>query len=196
MPIILAIVLAVIILILFAPLRFVLTFENSDFSAKVVLAGVPVYSYKSDSENKEKKSSKKSVDVAVEDKVKSFERDTLSLGEKIKAITSVSRLGARLLNKYVCIKNFTLRLRIGTGDAATTAVSVGLIWAAIYNLLGIVGRIVYIDNHSVEITPDYTGQVYFAEGKCIIKSRVAYIIIIAITILLKINSLRGKEDKK
>ena len=193
MTVILGVVLAAIILILFAPLRLILSFENSDFRAKVVLAGIPVYTYKG-------KKDKKSIDEAVEDRVKLLEKDTLSLGEKIKGLVGASRLAARLLGKYTSIKNFSLKLLIGTGDAATTAVSVGLSWAAIYNLLGIVGRIVYIDNHSVEISPDYSGQVFSAEGKCIIKSRIVYIIIIAITILLKIKSRnhpsmeKGKED--
>lgn len=185
MGVILGVVLAVIILILFAPLKLSLSFENSRFRAKVVLAGIPIYTYKG-------KKDKKSVDEAVEDRVKSLEKDTLSLGEKIKHLASVSRLAARLLGKYTFIKDFGLKLSIGTGDAATTAVSVGLGWAAIYNLLGILGRIVSIDNHSVEISPDYSRQVFSAEGKCIIKSRIVYIIIIAITILLKIKS--RKED--
>ncbi len=187
MAVILGVVLTVIILILFAPLKLSLSFENSDFRAKVVLAGIPIYTYKG-------KKDKKSIDEAVEDKVKSLEKDTLSLGKKIKTLVSVSRLAARLLGKYTSIKNFSLKLSIGTGDAATTAVSVGIGWAAIYNLLGIVGRIVYIDNHSVEISPDYSNQVFCAEGKCIIKSRIVYIIIIAITILLKIKPRKGKED--
>ncbi len=185
MTVILAAMLAVIILILFAPLRLSLSFKNSDFRAKIVLAGIPMYTYKG-------KKDKKSIDEAVEDRVKSLEKDTLSLGEKIKRIASISRLAAKLLGKYTSIKNFSLKLSIGTGDAASTAVSVGLSWAAIYNLLGIVGRIVSIDNHSVEISPDYSRHVFSSEGKCIIKSRIVYIIIIAITILLKIKS--SKED--
>ena len=182
-----AVVLAVIHLILFAPLRLILSFENSKFRAKVVLAGIPIYTYKG-------KKDKKSIDEAVEDKVKSLEKDTLSFGEKIKGIVSASRLAAKLLGKYTSVKDFSLKLSIGTGDAATTAVSVGIGWAAVYNLLGTVGRIVYIDNHSVEISPDYSKQVFSADGKCIIKSRIVYIIIIAITILLKIKPQKGKED--
>ena len=187
MAVILAVLLAVIILILFAPLRLILSFENSNFRAKVVLAGIPVYTYRG-------KKHKKSVDGAVEDKVKLLEKETLSLGKKIKGFVNASRLAARLLGKYTSIKDFSLRLSIGTGDAATTAVSVGIGWAAIYNLLGIVGRIVYIDNHSVEITPDYSKQVFSADGKCIIKSRIVYIIIIVISFLMKIKSRKGKED--
>ena len=50
--------------------------------------------------------------------------------------------------------------------------------------MGIVGRIVSIDNHSVEISPDYSRQVFSSEGQCIIKSRIVYIIIIYITIYI------------
>ena len=52
MTVILAILLAVIILILIAPLRLILSFENSDFRAKLSLAGIPVYTYKGKKDKK------------------------------------------------------------------------------------------------------------------------------------------------
>ena len=52
----------------------------------------------------------------------------------------------------------------------------------------------YIDNHDVEITPVYNETMLSIDGECIIESRIVYIIFIAITILIKINSRKGKEE--
>ena len=194
MWVILSIILAILILILFAPLKLVLSFKNTDISAKLSLAGIPVYVKKSDSAKKENKSSKKNVDETIEDKVKSIEKDALSFGEKIELLVTVFKTTAKLAGRYVTIKDLKLAISVGTGDAASTAVGTGILWAAVYNLIGIVGRIIPIDSHSVEISPDYGEENYQADGVCIFKSRVAYIIIILITILLNINPKKGKED--
>lgn len=99
-----------------------------------------------------------------------------------------------ILGRYVQVKSIELNIKVGTSDAATTAIGVGALWAAVYSLIGVVASIVTVDKHNVNIVPDYVNAVFSLNGKCIIRSRVVYIIIIAITILMKINPKKGKEE--
>ena len=54
--------------------------------------------------------------------------------------------------------------------------------------------IMELKEHSVDIAPDYVNPTFSFNGKCILKSRVVYIIIIAVTILKIINPEKGKEE--
>lgn len=179
------IILAILVLLLIAPLKVLIQYEDGDFKLNVYFYGIKVFSLK----EKEKETSDEP-----EKKAEKFKDDTNKLAFKLSDIIDLYKTSVRLLKKYVSIVSVKLKIKVGTGDAATTAISTGALWAVVYNLLGIVGRIMYIDKHKVEITPDYSKASFNAEGECIIKSRVVYIIIIAITILFKIKSLKGKEE--
>ncbi len=100
----------------------------------------------------------------------------------------------RLLKKYAFIKILDLYIKVGTSDAATTAIATGTLWASVYSLIGVIAGIVPVEKHNVNIVPDYVNAVFTLNGKCIIKSRVVHIIIIAVTILKKINPQKGKEE--
>lgn len=179
------IILVILVLLLIAPLKVLLEYENEKFKLNVFLYGIKVFSMK----KKEKKTPK-----SPQGKAEKFEKDANKLAFKLLDILELYRTAVRLLKKFVSLDSVNLKIRIGTGDAATTAISTGALWAAVYNILGIIGRIMYINSHKVEITPDYSDESFIADGKCIIKSRVVYIIIIAILILFKIKSLKGKEE--
>ncbi len=178
---ILAVILIILLLLLLAPLKVVSEYDEKKFKLNVYLYGVKVFSLKkkdaassASPEEKAEKVKKKSEDVAL----------------KISDILKLSKTTLRLLKKYVSVTLIKLDIIIGTGDAATTAVNTGALWAAVYGLIGVIGRIVYIDSHKVNISPDYAQSIFDIKGKCIIKSRVVYIIIIAITILMKFNTLK------
>lgn len=178
--------LAVIIIafILCAPARAELAFKDKKAWGRIFLWKIPIYkiSPKSKKEDETKKTP--------QEKVKSFEKSSKKLGEKIKEFASLCRTAVKLLRKFVKLERVSLDISVGTGDAATTAISTGALWAAVYTLLGIIGKIIYIDKHDVKINPDYSRAALCAEGECIIRSRIVYIIIIAITILVKIKSLK------
>ena len=182
---IISVILILLILLLIAPVKVLIQYENEKLKLNVFLYGIKVFSLKKEEASPPKEP---------EEKVEKFEKDTKKLSLKFSDTLNLCKTAVRLLRKYVSVKCVELRINVGTGDAASTAISTGILWAAVYNLLGIVGRIMYIDKHTVEISPVYVGQVFDATGKCIIKSRVVYIIIIAISILFKIKSLKGKEE--
>ncbi len=183
--IIITVILVLFVLLLFAPLKFVAEYENGELRYNIYFCGIKVSSSKKQEKSPPKDSS---------EKAEKFKENVDSLSLKLSDIIKLCKTAVRLLKKYVSVKEIRLGIKVGTGDAALTAISTGALWAAVYNLIGLVGRIMYIDNHKVEITPDYQNALFEAHGKCIISSRVVYIIIIAITILLKIKSL--KEEVK
>lgn len=184
---IIAAILIILICILFLPLKVVASYKEKKTAVRIYLGGVRVFRLKL--KEKGEKPSK-----TPDEKVEKLEKDTRSLGEKIKHFADIFKTAVRLLRRYVSIHNINLKIDVGTGEAATTAVSSGVLWGAIYGLLGIIGSIVYINRHNVKINPVYTNAAFSIEGECIIKSRIAYIIFIAITILIKIKSRKGKEE--
>ena len=96
-------------------------------------------------------------------------------------------------DKYLNVKELTVNLTVGTGDAATTAVSVGVLWGIVYNFIGALGLFLYIDNPNVSVNPDYSESKFKSKVQCIISTRIVYIIIIMISILIK-NKVRRKKN--
>lgn len=182
-------IIAIIVLLLFLPLKVVFSYHEKVFSTKVFIFGVRVFKHSPKPKNKKDKKKDNA-----EDMVKKAEKSVGNLGERIRHYASVSKKATTLARKYAKIKSIRLRMKIGVGDAPSTAISTGIIWGQVYTLIGIIGSIMYIDNHDVEITPVYNESVLSLDGECIIESRIVYIIFIAITILIKINSRKGKEE--
>ena len=188
---IIAAILAIIVCILFLPLKLQVNYKEKQLKIVVFILGIPVYRLSPDIKSgKKEKDSKSNSPERVED----VEKDVLTLTERIEHYAEIYNNTVKLLRKYVGIDNVELKIDIGTGDAATTAVGTGLLWSAAYRLISIIGSIMYINNHNVQINPVYTNTAFSLDGKCIIKSKIAYIIFIAITILMKIKSRKGKEE--
>jgi len=182
-------IIAIIVLLLFLPLRIVFSYHEKVLSTKIFILGIRVF--KHSPKPKDKKDKKKE---NPDETVKKAEKNVGKLGERVRHYASVSKKATTLARKYAKIKNISLRMKIGVGDAPSTAISTGIMWGQVYTLIGIIGSIMYIDNHNVEITPVYDESVLSLDGECIIESRIVYIIFIAITILIKINSRKGKEE--
>ncbi len=182
-------IIAIIILLLFLPLKIVFSYHEKVFSTKVFILGVRVFKHSPKPKNKKDKKKDNA-----EETVKKAEKSVGKLGERIRHYASVSKKATTLARKYAKIKSICLRMKLGVGDAPSTAISTGIMWGQVYTLIGIIGSIMYIDNHDVEITPVYNESVLSLDGECIIESRIVYIIFIAITILIKINSRKGKEE--
>lgn len=183
---ILAVILILLAFLLFGPLKAVVSYKDGKTEIKVYLFNFIVFK-KGDRKASAKKKEKKPDSKQFEEKTKSFTK-------KLKEFISIYKTAVKLLKKYVTAEKFRLDITVGTGDAALTAISTGALWAAVYGMLGVIGNIVYIGKHNVQIVPDYANTVFSADGECIIKTRPVYIIIIVITILMKIKSLKGKEE--
>lgn len=67
------------------------------------------------------------------------------------------------LRKKFTVKLFSLRVRMGLGDAADTGLATGAGYAAIYNILGTIDRLFVLKKHEVVITPVFQGMGFEAE---------------------------------
>ena len=180
---IIAAILIVLICILFLPLKAELVYKEQ-MSIRIFFSGIPVY--KTILKGKEKETTK-----VPEEKAKKLEKNSKKLGEKIDDFRAFYKMTVKLLKKHVSLEKINIKVNFGTGEAASTAVLTGILWGALYGLVGRLGHICYIKKHNVDITPIYNEAKFSFEGKCIFKSSLAYIIFIAITILIKIKSRRS-----
>lgn len=185
---IIAAILIILICILFLPLKVEASFAEKQLLVRCFVGGIPVCRINPLQKEEQAET------AAPDKKAYEFEKNSKTLGEKIKQFAELFKTAVKLLRKYVSIDSVSIKINVGTGDASTTAVSTGILWGAVYGLLGITGSIMYIKKHDVQITPVYENTVFSFDGKCIIKSRIVYIIFIAITILMKIKSRKGKEE--
>ena len=180
----------IIIFILCAPVRAQLSFKDQKASGKLYLWKIPIYK-KSVKEKKAEGRTKSSP----EEKVKTFQKSSKKLSERIRTFSELRRNTVRLIKKYIKLETVSVDISFGTGEAASTAIGVGLLWGAVYSVLGNLGRIIFVNKHDIKINPDYQKATFKTEGKCIIRSRIVYIIIIAITILIKIKFRRNKNGR-
>lgn len=63
----------------------------------------------------------------------------------------------RYLKKKFTIRLFSLRVRMGLGDAADTGIVTGGAYAAVYGILGTADRYFILKKHEVVITPVFQG---------------------------------------
>lgn len=178
-----AFVLILFIFILFLPVKIETGFENKNTFLEIYIGKFRVHK----NQKKRKAEPREPQKEAGE-----FEKKTKSFTKKIKEFSSLCTRAARLLKKYVHLEEISLDVTLGTGDAPTTAIGTGGLWAVSYALVGAVGKIMQPEKYNVLVTPDYSETKFRAKGKCILKSRIVYIIIIAISILTKIKAF-GEE---
>ena len=113
--------------------------------------------------------------------------------EKIRRFYEIHTKLSRHTKKYLNVEKFTIKIEVGTGDAATTAISVGALWAVVYNFIGALGMIVYIDNPDTEIVPNYQETEFKTNARCIISCRIVHIIFIIISFF---NNKTNRRKKK
>lgn len=176
------------LIFLMLPLKVYIEYADGKLVFKIKIAGITL---KKKGKRKQEQAPKKETP---QEKKKAFDKDTLSLHNKASQISELCKTTCRLGRKYIKNEKLSVNISMGTGDAATTAVGIGALWAVVYGLIAIISKIVIIDNHKVDITPDYSEASFKANAECILSSRIVYIIIIAITILIKLKPLKGKEE--
>ena len=179
-------ILVILLCILFLPIRAELTYKEN-MTMRIRFSRIPVYKMKLRDKNEKKK------EKTPEEKAQKLEKDSKKLGEKIDGFRDFYKLTVSLVKRHVSLEDIQLKVDVGVGEAPLTAIVTGALWGAIYGLLGKIGNICYIKKHEIQINPIYNETKFSIEGKCIFKSNLAYIIFIAITILMKIKSRKGKH---
>lgn len=186
MVIILCIIILLIVFLLISPFKIIITLNNSNTVLQYRLAGIPVY-----------KSRKKFLDYfkSTEEKVYKLDEHSLKLSKKFELQYKFWESILKLANKHLTIKNIKIKIDFGTGEAASTAICSGILWGAVYRVLGIVGRVIPMNKNDVDIVPDYNSETFSIKGKCIIEGTFVYIIIIKLAYMFK-NPKKKKRRKK
>lgn len=159
---------------------------NGKLSFAVSVCGIKIKPFK----RKKKAAQESEKKESAPEKEKRFTEETATLSQRITGFTDKFNAAARLTKRFLRVESFAVQITVGTGGAPSTAVSVGVLWAAVYNVIGLLSGALYLSDPKVEITPDYNNAVFKPYAKCIISTRIVYIILIGIVILTR----KGKEE--
>ncbi len=105
----------------------------------------------------------------------------------------------RFIRKTTTVSDFEVRIKIGTGDAASTAVTVGVIWSLLGALTGLIDLLAEVKKPVYEVKPEYGEAVFSITAGGIIVTRIAYIIAAAIVFVwkyLKYKKSKTKEETR
>lgn len=174
-------VIAIIAFLLFVPVKVEIRFKNKKTDIRVKVLGIPIKRLPPAKEIRETHAHTKEM----------FEKDTKKFTQKLHDFAAAFKSAVRLTRKYVKIKNVEVKINFGTGEAASTAVSTGVLWPLVCGAVSAISLVAKTDKPTIEITPAFNECFFNYEGMCIISSRLVYITIIALKILLKIKS---RED--
>lgn len=83
---------------------------------------------------------------------------------------------AKYITSKSKIRNFDLRLDLGTGDAAATGVLYGIAWAAIGSIMAFAKSRLNIDKHSIIVFPVFDKECLSIDFSCIISIKSGHII--------------------
>ena len=174
-------VIAIIVLLLFVPVKVEIRFKNKKTDIRVKALGIPIKRIPPAKEIRETHAHTREM----------FEKDTKKFTQKLHDFAAAYKSAVRLTRKYVKIENVEVRINFGTGEAASTAVSTGVLWSLVCSGVSAISYVAKTNKPTIEITPHFNECFFNCDGMCIISSRLVHITIIALKILLKIKS---RED--
>lgn len=94
------------------------------------------------------------------------------------------------LKKRFTVSLFSMDMLVGTGDAATTGITVGSAYALIYNMLSAVDNYFVLKNQFVSVTPDFDKPCFYLEFKGNFSLKIIY----ALNTLTKILPILKSAD--
>ena len=210
--IVLAAVLVLLVLLALIPIRIIAEYRSElSLRIKVMFVGIRLAPRKA-KPKKEQKQQEDTKKKAEKEPKKGPEKESET--PETRAVSATERLSKYLnlaveflgplrkaVRRLVKAESLSARVSFGTGDAAETAVLVGLLWGAGYNLISLVDLIVKVEGQELSITPDYSGPAFEAEAACILKTNIANIICAAailgiayIRYILKTKLRRNKNE--
>lgn len=131
----------------------------------------------------------KDCDLTFKEKVKKY----YGIFLRVKNVWSKSK---RTVRKRILVESLRLGINFGTGDAASTGIGVGSLWAAIYGVVAFLANFVRVTEPDITVAPDYENSVIDVGGECIIKFSLANLIAIAFVVLVNYYFVDKKLTKK
>lgn len=181
--IVLAAVLVLLVLLALIPIRIIAEYRSElRLRLKVLFVEIRLLPRKAAPKKGQgqDKNRKKKTEKEPEKEPENEETRAVSLTERLSRYLNlaVEFLGPlrKAVRRLIKAESLSARVSFGTGDAAHTAILVGLLWGAGYNLISLVDMIVRVEDHELSITPDYSGPTFEAEAACILRTNIANII--------------------
>ena len=181
-----AIILAIIALLLFYPLKIVVQYREKKI--KLIFRCAFLRFSVKDSAFRKKKKSEKSDEKPVEDaekdgasRIKKMQSGFDSAKDALDEILDLVKHRAKFSDIYV-------RLCYGTGDAANTGIMYGAIWAFVGNIYAYLCRHFYVEFPIVELEPQFDKTAFEIEAQGIITTRLVHIIKCVLKLLPKLRA--------
>jgi len=93
---------------------------------------------------------------------------------------------------HVRCTRFYWKTNIGVGDAAETAMTVGMVWGLKSSLLGFLFRFIRLETKPVlNVVPQYNALAFSSEVQVLLKIRVWHVITAIIQLLIRILKVKG-----
>lgn len=90
-----------------------------------------------------------------------------------------------VFRKFVVIKNVNAEIIFGTGDAAHTGIVIGRMWWMVGVAIAAIENNFKVSDRKVEIVPNFNKRMLNVNFNCIFESKIVYIIIGSIYLLLR-----------
>ncbi len=114
------------------------------------------------------------------------------LAKAISIVTKVYSKNRWYIQKRLTAEDISFHLKFGLTDAAATGIATGAIWAVLYNILALIGRIGTLKNHNFEVVPVYTEAGFISEGSFKLSFRSIGIISVILRLYLTYKKLTKK----
>ncbi len=185
------IVLFVLLIILFMPIGVGAKYENGVF----VIVKIALFSFDIPINKVIKKPSGKKK-KRKEEKPKKPEDDLEKGIIGLDFILSLFGNFRRFVRKKVRLSDFKLKISIGTSDAASTAVTTGLLWSLSYNLLGLIDKLVLVKDPIVKVEPEFNQATFSITAQGIFATCIANIIAVAVVFVFKFLKYKNKKTRR
>ncbi|MBP3359703.1 MAG: DUF2953 domain-containing protein [Clostridia bacterium] len=159
---------AVILILLFVPVRIILEYDKSAHIYLKILFWKKLLNKESRKphEKNEKQTAEK--------------KDKTNAGNKIKKILSleddIKEFADFTAKRCVTFEKLRFSLDFGTGDAAATGILTGLVNGAVYTIISVIHHNTTLKSFDVNINPDFEGEKFVFYLLCIAKTRAVHII--------------------
>ncbi len=181
-----AILLAIVVLLLFSPLKIVVQYHEKKikliFRCAFLRFSVKDSAFRK--KNKSEKPEKKPAENAQKDgvsRIKKMQSGFDSAKDALDEILDLVKNRAKFSDIYV-------RLCYGTGDAANTGIMYGAVWAFVGNVYAYLCRHFYVEFPTVELEPQFDRTAFEIEAQGIITTRLVHIIKCVLKLLPKLRA--------
>lgn len=192
--IVLALLLAALAALLFMKAKVVLEYNNGYFRiifrSGLIRVSVDSKTVERLSAKRKAAGTKKKTEKEEKDPHEKFFDKVDRIKEKYLALRTVADIFLRCVRYKISFSGIYIRVKYGTGEAASTGMLYGAVWALIGSVYSFICRYFYISFPEVDMEPDFNRKIFEPELKGIITARPVHIIIAVI------RSLRAYRNHK